>query len=59
MENVKLKTKTFWEMIHQNRCYFSTANLTSYQEKSKESDNIVLLNLLLTVKSMIILENSP
>ena len=46
MENVKLKTKTFWEMIHQNRCYFSTANLTSYQEKLNDWDNIVLLNLL-------------
>ena len=33
-------------MIHQNRCYFSTANLTSYQEKLNDWDNIVLLNLL-------------
>ena len=58
MENFKLKIKT-WETIHQNRCYFSRASLTSYQEKSKDWDNLVFLNLLLNFNSMIVLEYSP
>ena len=58
MENVKLKTKTFWEMIHQNRCYFSTANLTSYQEKLNDWDNSVV-KFTFTFNTIVILENSP